>query len=368
MPWISMDNRLEVVVSRQDIFGTSVREQFAEMLHFKSLLHRPFKVIFQGEAGIDEGALSMDFFRLAFEELLDPQKHDLVRRIDEDHPVVWFQKDCRDSQLAEIFGLLFGLSLYNKAIVPLPFPQLLYAKLLGKGPKNQLKEVRQLDKDFADQMSKLLDGTEEYIMGCCYGDDLELAGGRSVEVTKENVHLYVEKKIQEFLVPSQFKAFQRGVHKVFRPADLEIFRPIELETLVIGEKYYDWKALEESTKYEHPYTDSHVTIKMFWQVFHALDDDMKRKFLVFVVGSDRVPVGGLKNIGLHIECLPVPCEDINDAREIEDILTRLLPTGHGCDNHGHKRTLRLPMYSSLELVEDRLTVALSFYDCPFHIA
>ncbi|XP_063967097.1 probable E3 ubiquitin-protein ligase HERC4 isoform X2 [Lytechinus pictus] len=203
MPRISMDNRLEVVVSRQDIFGTSVREQFAEMLHFKSLLHRPFKVIFQGEAGIDEGALSMDFFRLAFEELLDPQKHDLVRRIDEDHPVVWFQKDCRDSQLAEIFGLLFGLSLYNKAIVPLPFPQLLYAKLLGKGPKNQLKEVRQLDKDFADQMSKLLDGTDEYIMGCCYGDDLELADGRSVEVTKENVRQSMNIRTRPLIKPSK---------------------------------------------------------------------------------------------------------------------------------------------------------------------
>ena len=35
----------------------------------------------------------------------------------------------------------------------------------------------------------------------------------------------------------------------------------------------------QSTQYLQPYKDSHATIKMFWKVFHALDDDMKRKFL-----------------------------------------------------------------------------------------
>ncbi|XP_030838471.1 probable E3 ubiquitin-protein ligase HERC4, partial [Strongylocentrotus purpuratus] len=361
-------------VSRDDIFGWSVRKQLAEMLTLpRSWLQIPLMVQFMGEIGLDEGALSMDFFRLVFEELFDPGKNGLFRYVDEldpTHSPVWFRKDCEDSKLAEICGLLCGFSLHNKAIVPLPFPQLLYAKLLGKGPNSDMEEAAELDKEFADQMSKLRTGTEDYVMGCCYGEKVELKNGRSVDVTKENVHLYVDNMVRDYLVPSQFAAFQRGFNRVFNPAAFDMFRPIELEALVMGEKHFDWKALEQSTQYIQPYTDSHPTIKIFWTVFHALDNDMKRKFLVFVAGSDRVPVGGLRNLGLHIDHLQVPMDDSVDEQpcDTEDRLTRMLPVGHGCDNHGYRRTLRLPMYTSLELMEDRLTVALSYYDCPFHIA
>ncbi|XP_030838454.1 probable E3 ubiquitin-protein ligase HERC3 [Strongylocentrotus purpuratus] len=219
-------------------------------------------------------------------------------------------------------------------------------------------------------MSELRTGTEDYVMGCCYGDEVKLEDGRSVEVTTENVDLYVDNRVREYLVPSQFSAFKQGFNRVFNPAAFDMFRPIELEALVIGEKYFDWKALEQLTQYKRPYKHSHPTIKMFWKVFHALDDDMKRKFLVFVAGSDRVPVGGLGNLGLRVVPLQVPMDDsVNEQPcDNEDRLTLLMPEGHGCDNHGFRRTLRLPMYTSLELMEDRLTVALSYYDCPFHIA
>eukprot|EP00057_Strongylocentrotus_purpuratus_P015423 XP_011669897.1 PREDICTED: probable E3 ubiquitin-protein ligase HERC4 [Strongylocentrotus purpuratus] len=365
---------LHLEVNREDVFGSSVRKQLAEMLCLpRYMLQKPLKVHFMDEMGIDEGALSMDFFRLVFEELLDPETNDLFRyvnELDKTHSPVWFRKDCEDSELAEICGLLFGFSLYNKAIVPLPFPQLLYAKLLGKGPNSDMEEAAELDKEFTDQMSKLRTGTEDDVIGSCYGDEVKLEDGRSVEVTTENVDLYVDNMVREYLVPSQFAAFQQGFNRVFNPAAFALFRPIELEALVMGEKHFDWKALEQSTQYIQPYTDSHPTIKMFWKVLHALDNDMKRKFLVFVAGSDRIPVGGLRNLGLHIDHLHVPMDDFVDEQpyDTEDRLTRLLPVGHGCDNHGYRRTLRLPMYTSVELMEDRLTVALSYYDCPFHIA
>nr|XP_054771161.1 probable E3 ubiquitin-protein ligase HERC4 [Lytechinus pictus] len=283
-PGPSMVN-LTITVDRKDIFGKSVQEQLAEMLNLPmSLLRRPLKVVFVGEAGVDLGALSMEFFRLAFKELLDPDEEDFafVRYIDtleKTNSFVWFRKECRNSKLAKICGLLFGLSLYNKAIVPLPFPQLLYAKLLGKGPKTEMEELAELDKKIAKQMCKLQSGTEQYVKESCFGMEIELEDGTSVDVTKENVHRYVDKKIKDYLVPSQFAAFQRGFHKVFHPTACEMFRPIELETLVLGEKHFDWKALEQSTKYTLPYTSSHSTITMFWTVFHDLEDGLKRKFL-----------------------------------------------------------------------------------------
>ena len=52
--------RLELVVKRDDFFGRSVREQLLEMLRLpKSTLLKPLRVIFEGERGVDEGALSI---------------------------------------------------------------------------------------------------------------------------------------------------------------------------------------------------------------------------------------------------------------------------------------------------------------------
>ena len=52
--------RLELVVKRDDIFGRTVREQLAKMFNLpKSTLQKPLIVFFEGEMGIDEGALSI---------------------------------------------------------------------------------------------------------------------------------------------------------------------------------------------------------------------------------------------------------------------------------------------------------------------
>ncbi|XP_030838452.1 ubiquitin-protein ligase E3A-like [Strongylocentrotus purpuratus] len=102
---------------------------------------------------------------------------------------------------------------------------------------------------------------------------------------------------------------------------------------------------------------------MFWEVFHALDDDQKREFLVFVAGSDRVPVGGLENLGLTIVEL-IPDDVVDDPDDPDD----LCPVAHCCNNDKYNRTLELPMYTSKELVKDRLMTTLSLSNCPFHIA
>ncbi|XP_030837219.1 probable E3 ubiquitin-protein ligase HERC4 [Strongylocentrotus purpuratus] len=191
---------LELVVKRDDIFGRSVRDRLSELLRLpKSTLQKPLRVIFEGERGIDEGALSVEFFRLVFDEILDPEKNVLFRHINEDDPTqsqVWFREECPTKDTAMMCGLLFGMSLFNNALVQLPaFPQLLYAKLLGKGPKEEMEEIRELDKDFADRMSKLLHGTEEEVSGSRYDDEPELDNGGRVEVTKANVHRAIREGI-----------------------------------------------------------------------------------------------------------------------------------------------------------------------------
>ena len=108
---------------------------------------------------------------------------------------------------------------------------------------------------------------------------------------------------------------------------------------------------------------------MYGQILQCMP--VLRFHAVFVAGSDRVPVGGLQNLGLTIAELQIPRDDAvddHDEESSEDRLSRFCPVAHCCDNNEYNRTLDLPMYTSKELVKDRLMATLSFSNCPFHIA
>lgn len=41
-----------------------------------------------------------------------------------------------------------------------------------------------------------------------------------------------------------------------------------------------------------------IWYRYFWEIVHNMDEDQKRKLLMFTTGSDRVPVGGLAKLRL----------------------------------------------------------------------
>ena len=43
---------------------------------------------------------------------------------------------------------------------------------------------------------------------------------------------------------------------------------------------------------QNGYDAEHPTIKNFWSVFHELSLENKKKFLMYLTGSDRIPILG----------------------------------------------------------------------------
>ena len=83
---------------------------------------------------------------------------------------------------------------------------------------------------------------------------------------------------------------------------MDLFKAEELMAMVVGNEDYDWEELEGSTQYKEGYSADHPTIVNFWSVFHndlSLED--KKKFLLFLTGCDRIPVGGMKALALKIQ-------------------------------------------------------------------
>lgn len=60
----------------------------------------------------------------------------------------------------------------------------------------------------------------------------------------------------------------------------------------LGNENYDWEALENSAQYKGGYTSSDPTIRLFWEVFHELPLEEKKKFMLFLTGTDRIPIQG----------------------------------------------------------------------------
>jgi ubiquitin-protein ligase E3 A len=106
-------------------------------------------------------------------------------------------------------------------------------------------------------------------------------GGASKPVTAGNRKQYVHAYIKWLLVDSiarQFDAFSRGFNNVASGAGLDLFRPEELSLLVTGSEELDFHALEGSTTYEDPYTESHPVIKWFWYVEETLANFLRFDF------------------------------------------------------------------------------------------
>jgi len=119
----------------------------------------------------------------------------------------------------------------------------------------------------------------------------------------------------------------------------QLFHPREVEFLIRGSPSFRFDQLEKLVEYRNGYSPDHPVIKNFWQAFHSLSTDLKRKFLLFLTGSDRVPLAGLSSLKFIIQRTGDP---------------NALPAAHTCYN-----ILDLPEYSDLETLQSKLVYAIT---------
>ena len=76
----------------------------------------------------------------------------------------------------------------------------------------------------------------------------------------------------------------------------------ELEELLCGSHNIgDISMLRLGTQYRGEYNDEHPIVQWLWEILSEMSTVTFRKFLMFVTGSDRTPVGGLENLHMIIQ-------------------------------------------------------------------
>ncbi|KAM6067380.1 PREDICTED: probable E3 ubiquitin-protein ligase HERC4 isoform X2 [Chlamydotis macqueenii] len=349
----SVNPCLILMVRRDNIVGDAVEVlRKTKNVDYK----KPLKVIFVGEEAVDAGGVRKEFFLLIMRELLDP-KYGMFRYYEESR-LIWFSdKTFEDSDLFHLIGVVCGLAIYNFTIVDLHFPLALYKKLLNKKPS--LDDLKELMPDVGRGMQQLLDYPEDDIEEAfCLNFTITVENfgtteikelvpnGADIPVVKQNRQDFVDAYVDYIFnksVASLFNAFHAGFHKVCGGRVLQLFQPSELQAMVIGNTNYDWKELEKNTEYKGEYWADHPTIKIFWEVFHELSLEKKKQFLLFLTGSDRIPILGMK-------CLKLVIQPTGGGEGY-------LPVAHTCFN-----LLDLPKYTDKETLKSKLIQAIDHYE------
>ncbi|KRY57599.1 putative E3 ubiquitin-protein ligase HERC4 [Trichinella britovi] len=338
-----------ISVSRNNI----IEDTFKQLIVATSYdLKRPLKVQFVGEDADDLGGLKKEFFMLIFQELFNPKYGMFVEY--EESRYTWFAHyNFEEPQTYEYVGILCGMTIYNNVIAALPFPLALYKKLLNEPVTlEDLKELSPTEGRCLEEMLDYDDDDFESVFGVNFQislpcldkvETVELKpGGADINVTKANrqeyVDLYVDYKLNQ-MVLHQFEAFEKGFNRVVAGCLIPMFQPLELMECIIGNQQYDWVAFEKSTQYRGEYWRQDPTIVLFWEVFHEMSLEQKKKFLLFVTGSDRVPFQGMDQIKMIIQ----PCFGGEEY----------YPVAHTCFN-----LIDLPKYKSKEILAKKLLEAI----------
>ncbi|XP_029424945.1 E3 ISG15--protein ligase HERC5 isoform X2 [Nannospalax galili] len=309
-------------------------------------LRRELWVSFDGEIGYGMGGVQREFFDCLFETMTHAEYE--MFTYPEEASCMWFPVRPKfEEKRYYFFGILCGLSLFNRNVANIPFPLAVFKKLLGQMPS--LEDLIELSPVFGKSLQALLDdessdfGEVYYIHFNVHWDrnDIELIpNGNCVVVDQTNKKDYVSKCVDYIFnisVKMVYEEFERGFYKVCDKEIIEFFHPEELKHMIVGNTDYDWEAFEKNAIYGQGFHHSHPTIVMFWKALHKLTLEEKRKFL----GTDRLPIKDLSNMKITF-CCPENWSE-NDPVRAQTCFSILL----------------LPKYSTMERVEEALQGAIS---------
>ncbi|KAK1312168.1 E3 ubiquitin-protein ligase UPL4 [Acorus calamus] len=191
-----------------------------------------------------------------------------------------------------------------------------------------------------------------------YPDFILASGTHSSMVNIFNLEEYVSLIVDASLksgIYRQLEAFRSGLNQVFPLKTLKIFNEDEFDQLLCGEQD-NWHTvdLQEQLKFDHGYTASSPAVINLLEIIQEFTCHQRRAFLQFVTGAPRLPPGGLAALTPQMTIVRKHCGEYSDG-ELPSVMT--------CANY-----LKLPSYSSKEVMRERLLYAITEGQGSFHLS
>lgn len=296
----------------------------------------------------------------------------------------------------KLLGKFVAKALMDSRMLDLPLSLAMYKWMLGQEGSLSLADMDSIDPGLAQSLRQLhqvvqekrrlerdrslspacvrrrvealqLDGCQVELLGLDFtlpggGGQLELRrGGAQMGVTVHNLAQYLALTVHWAAlegVRRQMEAFREGFEAVFPLAQLTLFYADELEQLFCGSgpSLWDVKSLIECCRPDHGYSHDSRAIKFLLEILSSYRAEEQRAFLQFVTGSPRLPVGGFKS-------LSPPLTIVRKTFEPNENPDDYLPSVMTCVNY-----LKLPDYSDVRVMRERLRVAASEGQHSFHLS
>lgn len=400
-------------VSRVDILKQA-EKLMDELASTKGLL----EIQYENEVGTGLGP-TLEFYALISKEIqradLDMWRGDIVKQMDfsgSGSNVQYITAPCglfpaplaRNTKAAVVnkikakfkfLGKFLAKALMDSRMIDLPLSLVFYKWILGQEHSLTSRDLQYIDTVVARSFSQLEDilrqkkriemdksHTEEsrqlaldsLTMDGCTIEELDLdftlpgymnielkKGGKDIPVTLDNLEEYLQLVVHWNLVEGvsrQFEAFREGFESVFPLSTLQSFYPEELEQLFCGSltEVWDVKMLMECCRPDHGYTHDSKAVKYLFEILSSYLGEDQRRFLQFVTGSPRLPVGGFRSLN-------PPLTIVRKTFSNSENPDNSLPSVMTCVNY-----LKLPDYSSVEVMRDKLTLASQEGQLSFHLS
>ena len=184
-------------------------------------------------------------------------------------------------------------------------------------------------------------------------NDIELKNdGNDILLTMKNIEEYVN-LIYDFIfykgIDRAVSAFRDGFCLIYNIYHLKCFTSLELEEYICGSLEIKWDedTLYDNLKPDRGYSKNSRIFNDLIKFMCKLDKKGQRQFLTFATGTSRLPIGGFKALSPKLTVV----KKASDKNEFPD---DYLPTVMTCQN-----TLKLPEYTSYEVLENKMILAMN---------
>ena len=378
--------RLKILVDRNTIIedglkiiSNPVTSKFNGYLEFEYL----------GEIGNGLGP-TLEFYRLITEKLFAKKELWYKTTDNSIYPAIGLNNNKKDIKLFKLLGYVLARAIYDDRLLDFPISKVFWNLLLNRSVK--FNDINLIDKDlykFLEDILKLIMQKKEIIKKeknisdeelenqILYngqklnttdiyftfpGYDLELKpNGKNILLCIKNMEEYIN-LIYDFIfykgINKITEAFREGFNIVFNINELKCFNAEELEEIIFGSDKQKWEydILLENLKPEHGYTKNSKIFKNLIQYMTSLDKNEQKQFLIFTTGASRLPFGGFK--ALSPKLTVVKRSVIGNENP-----DKFLPTVMTCQNY-----LKIPEYSSFEILKKKFNIAMNEGSNEFHLS
>jgi hypothetical protein len=203
--------------------------------------------------------------------------------------------------------------------------------------------------------------------------------GANVAVSVENIGEYVL-RICEVMVLEPLKQMSKGIRQgmssMFDPNHLRCFNEDELELLLCGTPgSWTSQELHEHIQTNHGYSRDSIAVQQLLTILSSFDPHQQRQFLKFVTGSPRLPVGGLSALR---PSLTVVRKENNSSSSSSSSNNNNNNNGSGSSGNTSGGSLpsastctsylKLPEYGSIDVMREKLLLAISEGQGSFHLS